>query len=71
MYRQQKPEVARIYPLEFIEPLRRAGEYGDTATIDKLTDEMARRGLVRQRADDSRAQEWDKLRAAASWGLRS
>lgn len=66
MHRQTKPEVARIYPQEFVQPLRRAGEYGDTTTIDALTDELARRGLCRPRSDDSRHAEWTAQRT--TWG---
>ena len=58
----QAPQVAQLYPPDFRDALVSAGRRGELAVIDMLTDALANRGEVRQRHDDSRAQEWASQR---------
>ena len=45
--------VAQIYPPEFRDALVSAGQRGDHAMIDALTDQLAMRGYCRQRHVDT------------------
>ena len=47
-------EVARVFPPEFADALRKGTEVERMRSIDELTDEMVRRGLCRPRHDMSR-----------------
>lgn len=58
----KRPPVARIFPPDITQALVAAGWRGDASMIDQLTDELARRGFVRPRTEDTM-----KLRAARWW----
>lgn len=46
--------IARMFPIVHTRRLVMAGDRGDFAAIDQITDELAAMGLVRPRADHSR-----------------
>ena len=60
----KRPPVAQLYPPEIRDALVSAAERRDHLMVDRLTDELAKRGFVRPRhADDTPAVNRWELRA--------
>lgn len=62
-------KASKHFPARYASALREAMGYGwigpRIAAINRITDEMAAKGLVRPRTDTSRASEWQAERDAA------
>jgi len=58
---KEKIVATTVFPANFIAMLQNASSNGFTE-LDRITDMMARQGVVRARTDDSRLAEWEALR---------
>lgn len=60
-----RPAFAVLFPVDHRNALMHAAGRGDVDAIDRLTDELARMGLVRPRTCEGRAAEWATQRVLA------
>lgn len=62
---KEKIFASTVFPANYIAMLRNASGKGFDE-LDRVTDLMARQGIIRARSDDSRLKEWEALRPAES-----
>lgn len=69
---ERDKRVSGHYPPDIVEQLRSAAlmaRWDLGVAIDRVTDELVRRGLARRRTDLTRASEWVRMRVGTR-GLR-